>query len=275
MNTNLIKKRKRNFLAMILALAIVIGTVPLASVNVFAATHSSSTDGSYGFSYVSSVWKYEYNGSHGSGIALISVGDVLVDLGYGVHGETTSILYVDDVECAPGNRYSGTVVKIEGNKIYLSTSQNTDAENGGESKTVYIDGDTNKSELPPNTVVVKDKNDVKNYKDMKVHSLDKVTEANQQFLASYYANQMGKEASAILGYGVYVRSAIPTNEVGTKKLLVWNNLSYKTPGAIYAVCYNQKDGAYLLSGTVDKNGTATFDGYILRDATSITVFAVK
>jgi len=215
MNTNLIKKRKRNFLSVILALAIVIGMVPFAVENVYAGTYENNH-----FAYYAAV-----------------------------------------------NEFNSAIEHTE--------PSHNNVENATTTEVVFFDGDTCKSDLPPRSVVVMNGNDTKNFVDMKVHLPDKATASNQQFLASYYAKQMGKKASVVISYGVYLRSVLPTNEVGSKKVLVWNNLSYKTPGAIYAVCYNEKDGAYLLKGTVNKDGTATFNGYIMRDATSVTVFAVK
>jgi len=218
MNTNLIKKRKRSFLSVLLALAVVLGLVPFAVKNVYAGEAANNR-----FAYYASEGLLNESNQSQEGFT---------------PPETTGV-------------------------------------SGGKIEKVFTDGDKYKSELPPYSVIVMNGNDTKNFKDMKVHSLDKTTASNQKFLASYYAKQMGKEASVILSYGVYLRSSLPTNEIGSKKLLEWNNLSYKTPGAIYAVCYNQKDGAYLLSGTVNKNGTAKFNDYILRDGTSVTIFAVK
>jgi len=140
---------------------------------------------------------------------------------------------------------------------------------------VYIDYDTFKSELPSHSVLAINKDDMTIFKDMKVHALDNATTTNQKKLAEYYAGQMGKRANIILTYGVYNRSDLPLNEIGSKKILTWNNLSYKTPGAIYAVCYNQKDGAYLISGSVNANGTAAFIDFIMNEATNVTIFTAE
>ena len=76
-------------------------------------------------------------------------------------------------------------------------------------------------------------------------------------------------------YGIYTRSEIPLVESGAKKVLSWNNLSIKTPGTIYAACYNTKDGAYLLSGTVNEKGTAVFFDFRLHEATNVSIFTLE
>ena len=42
-------------------------------------------------------------------------------------------------------------------------------------------------------------------------------------------------------------------------------------GPVFAVVYNQKDGAYVINGTLGANGTATFQGFKLRPASTITI----
>ena len=138
-----------------------------------------------------------------------------------------------------------------------------------------IDLDTFKSELPSHSVLAMDSVDVTKILDMKVHSLDKTAESNQKLIADYLAGQLGKKAKIVESYGVYSRSLVPIGEDGDKKTLTWNNLSFKTPGEIYAVCYNQKDGAYVLIGTVNEKGTAVFKDFIYRDATNITLFVLE
>lgn len=40
---------------------------------------------------------------------------------------------------------------------------------------------------------------------------------------------------------------------------------------VYAVVYNQIDGAYVITGYLDANGVATFSGFKLRPASTITI----
>jgi len=142
-------------------------------------------------------------------------------------------------------------------------------------ETVYIDYDTFKSELPSHSVLAMNSADLTDFKDMKVHALSNDVAANQKKLADYYASQMGKKANVLISYGVYSRSDLPLNENGAKKILTWNNLATKAAGPIYAVCYNQTDGAYLISGNVNGNGTAAFNDFVMRDATNVTVFTME
>ena len=144
-----------------------------------------------------------------------------------------------------------------------------------EKKEPDIDYDTFKSELPSRSVLAINPDDTSKIIDMKVHALDKKIASNQELLANSFASQLGKKAKIVLSYGVYARSYVPMNEDGAKKTLVWNNLSLKTPGEIYAICYNQKDGAYYLAGTVDAKGTAVFNNFLYRDATNITLFTLE
>ena len=44
---------------------------------------------------------------------------------------------------------------------------------------------------------------------------------------------------------------------------------------VYAVCYNQTDKAYYISGILDSNGVANLNDFILRDATNVTIFVLE
>ncbi len=142
-------------------------------------------------------------------------------------------------------------------------------------QTVYVDLDTFKSELPGGTVLTMDTDDLKKIRDMKVHSLDNRTVANQKIITDFYASQMQKKAKILHTYGIYTRSEVPILNVGERKVLAWNNLSIKTPGSIYAACYNQKDGAYIICGTVNERGTAVFFDFKLHEATNVTIFVLE
>lgn len=138
-----------------------------------------------------------------------------------------------------------------------------------------VDYDVNKSELPPYSVLTMIGTDGSTIMDMKAHKLDSITVTNQEFLANLYANRLGKKANVVDTYGVYYRNGLRSCEPVTKKVLVWNNLAYKTQGLIYAACYNQTDGAYYLLGYVNADGMAVFDGFIVNEATNVTIFTLQ
>ena len=109
---------------------------------------------------------------------------------------------------------------------------------------------------------------------MKVHSVDARTKANQEFLAATYAKNQGKRARILTTTGIYPRNKLTVNDLGAKKILSFVNLEKKAQ-TVYAVCYNQTDKAYCLTGTINANGTAVFPDFIARDATNITIFVVE
>ena len=151
-----------------------------------------------------------------------------------------------------------------------SSSSSSDEE------TVFVDRDTFKSEVASKTILAVNPANSAEYMDMKAHALDARTTTNQAFLANYYAKSLGgSKANVVIHYGVYTRRALNTAEKGTKRTLVWKNLSGTKAGAIYAVCYDIDNKAYLLSGTVDANGTATFKDYIYSEACNMTLFTVE
>ena len=137
-----------------------------------------------------------------------------------------------------------------------------------------IDRDTYKSSVPSKTVMAIDANG-KMDMDMKVHPSSQQSETNQKFLVNYNAGQFGKVPTIILTSDIFMRNDLLSARYCQKDKLVWNNLNYKIPGNVYAVVYNETDGAYLINGTIDANGNATFEGFILRPASTITIFAVN
>ncbi len=137
-----------------------------------------------------------------------------------------------------------------------------------------IDRDTYKSSVPSKTVMAIDANG-KMDMDMKVHPSSQQSETNQKFLVNYNAGQFGKVPTIILTSDIFMRNDLLSARYCQKDKLVWNNLNYKIPGNVYAVVYNETDGAYLINGTIDANGNATFEGFILRPASTITIFAAN
>ena len=137
-----------------------------------------------------------------------------------------------------------------------------------------IDRDTYKSSVPSKTVMSIDANG-KMDMDMKVHPSSQQSETNQKFLVNYNAGQFGKVPTIILTSDIFMRNDLLSARYCQKDKLVWNNLNYKIPGNVYAVVYNETDGAYLINGIIDANGNATFEGFILRPASTITIFAAN
>ncbi len=179
------------------------------------------------------------------------------------------------------------VPKVEGDSIsfvvtsfseflFANEKSSSDDEGDDNSETEYVDRNTYKSELPAKTVISQVKADPFSIMDMKVHALDAATTVNQEFLADYFAKTLGgKGANVITSYGVYATRDLAITEKSQKRTLTWNNLSVKTPGSIYAICYDKDNGAYLITGTVSDKGMAQFADYRLAEASSITVFTLK
>ena len=108
--------------------------------------------------------------------------------------------------------------------------------------------------------------------EMKVFSLEGVTNANQYFLAQYYMKGIGKKAKILLSKNVCLGRELTAGENGILSTFTWKNLDVKQGQVVYAVCYNQKEHAYLISGIADSKGTVTFNNFVLRPATNITIF---
>lgn len=137
-----------------------------------------------------------------------------------------------------------------------------------ENEPEVVDYDTFKSEAPGKTVIAADTLDAQTFFDLKVHSADERTIANQKLIVQ---NQVGPNAQILLTKDIYPRRDLSTTENGSLKVLIWNNLPKNLAGPVSAVVYNQTDGTYVISGTLDNNGTATFTGFKLRPASTVTI----
>lgn len=133
---------------------------------------------------------------------------------------------------------------------------------------VIVDRDMFKSEAPSKTVIAADFIGAKSFFDLKVHAADNQTQANQKLLAQYL---IGPNAKILVTENIYPGRDLSITENGSLQVLTWNNLPKNQPGAIPAVVYNQIDGAYVIHGILDANGTATFTGFKLRPASTITI----
>ena len=149
---------------------------------------------------------------------------------------------------------------------YLPTD---DASNVEKTESIIVDRDTFKSEVPAKTVIASEMFDRKSFFDLKVHESDGNTKFNQEFLARCLVPGGAKQI--FLTKDVYPRRDLSITENGMTQTISWDNLPKNQPGPVYAVVYNQIDGAYVLNGILDANGTATFTGFKLRPASTITI----
>lgn len=133
---------------------------------------------------------------------------------------------------------------------------------------VKTDGDTFKSEAPKNTVICMNALGGQNIYDLEVHAPDARTVANQQLLAQ---TMVGLDAKFIVTKNFSLRNKLSAAEEGSAQTLYWNNLPKNEAGSVYGVVYNQKDGAYLIAGKIDLNGTAVFNGFKIRPTSTITI----
>ena len=109
---------------------------------------------------------------------------------------------------------------------------------------------------------------VEKFLDLKVHSVDNRTAVNQKFLAQ---TLVGPNVQILLTEGIYARRDLSVKENGSLETLTWDNLPKNQAGPVFGVVYNQIDKAYLINGMLDANGKATFQGFKLRPASTITI----
>ena len=133
------------------------------------------------------------------------------------------------------------------------------------------DSDTYKSCLPAKSIMARSAANASHIDDLKVHELSASDAANQKFLADSFATK-GKNVKIIASFGVFPRRDLAIGENGSAQTLIWNNLSYKTPNTVHAVCYNTTDGAYVINGTIDDKGVAVLTGFKLRPVTNVTLY---
>lgn len=134
---------------------------------------------------------------------------------------------------------------------------------------VVVDRDTYKSEAPAETVMASESaTDAFGMFDLKVHKPDDKSITNQEFLARTLVNSNVK---ILLTQNIFPRRDLSISENGALKKLTWNNLPKDQAGPVFAVVYNETDGAYVINGTLDANGRAAFEGFRLRPASTITI----
>ena len=136
----------------------------------------------------------------------------------------------------------------------------------------HVEADTYKSSLPSKSLISNTVIDLKQTYELKAHEMSDRDTFNQSLLVFYNAALHGKKAKIIANYGIFPNRNLKVSENGLMQIITWSNLDYKIPGNVYAVCYNQTDGAYVISGTIDERGTAKLMNYKLRPATNITLY---
>ena len=167
-----------------------------------------------------------------------------------------------------GNAYDYTGEDINF-MAYLTKLLKADSGKKKATAKVEIDHDTFKSEAPAHTVIASETaTDAFGLFDLKVHKPGEKTTANQEFLAK---TLVGPNVQILLTQNIYPRRDLSTAENGASKKLTWNNLPKEQAGPVFAVVYNETDGAYVLNGTLDANGTAVFSGFMLRSASTVTI----
>ena len=156
--------------------------------------------------------------------------------------------------------------------LAMLAAKETDKEDAVEMKmravNAAVDKDTFKSEAPSKTVMSTDTMGADKFLDLKIHAADDTTKTNQNFLAQAL---VGTNVKILLTENIYSGRDLSISENGSLQTLTWNNLPKNQPGPVYAVVYNQIDGAYEINGILDANGTATFTGFKLRPASTITI----
>lgn len=172
--------------------------------------------------------------------------------------------YVADASITGGFESRGTPTSYYYALVPLSSSSSSDSDDEPE----FIDYDTYKSEAPSGTVIAAKSFGDKEFFDFKVHASDAKSVADQKLLVQ---NLIGSNAQIIQTCGLYPRRDLSLSENGGIYTLAWNNLPKNQAGAVSAVVYNQADGAYVIRGALDVNGTARFTGFILRPASTITI----
>ena len=157
------------------------------------------------------------------------------------------------------------------NNCDWADDEDDDEDDNDDEEEELKDSDTYKSCLPAKSIMARSAANASHIDDLKVHELSASDAANQKFLADSFATK-GKNVKIIASFGVFPRRDLAIGENGSAQTLIWNNLSYKTPNTVHAVCYNTTDGAYVINGTIDDKGVAVLTGFKLRPATNVTLY---
>ena len=188
-------------------------------------------------------------------------------------GKVCSLHFIKDGEDAPKYPHTHVDYNVEQFIIYdqtwpVITNQFYEKSGDDYDDEEFIDRDTFKSEAPSKTVIASDTLGAKQFFDLKVHSADEKTITNQELLVQ---SLIKPNIMILLTENIYPRRDLSITENGSLQIFTRNNLPKNQAGPVYAVVYNQIDGAYVINGVLDANGTATFTGFKLRPASTITI----
>ena len=167
-------------------------------------------------------------------------------------------------------------IKVEagmGNMTVTFTNVELPESSSDSTEEHYIDYDTYKSELPSHTILAALSNSYN--MDLKAHTPSEATSANQSLLADDFAKAYSKTKNILWSWDIYPRRSLSLTENGGKYNITINTRATGQAGTVYMECYSPEDKAYTLVGTMDDKGVATFDNFILRPATSVTIFNFK
>lgn len=185
--------------------------------------------------------------------------------------ESNVVILTVSKDAPPTNRAtSESIAAIPSNFYFIRKTDNVSEKKVD--KKADIDRDTYKSELPSNSVLAVNVADPKLFFDMKVHPTQARNVINQEFIAK---NLLGDNISIILTKDIFLRRDLSINENGEVRTLAWNNLKDVPEGTVYAIVYNETDGAYLMNGLSDGKGTVTFVGFKTRPASTISIVLKK
>lgn len=134
------------------------------------------------------------------------------------------------------------------------------------------DKDTFKSEIPSKSIIAGSEGSGA-FVDLKAHKMTTRDSVNQSFLAQSFALLEGKKANILLEYSVY--NAEPAIQSGEKKNIILSNVPANPGDNLYAIGYNNEDGAYLMKGVVDLNKNVTLADFRMRGNSNITLFTQK
>lgn len=113
------------------------------------------------------------------------------------------------------------------------------------------------------------------YFDLEALPVKDTSVENQRQLADFYMNDIyGQPAELIITKDLFPRDGLDGSTRGMVTKLAWKNTG-QCETTIYAVVWNEWDSVYVMEGLTDKAGTAYFDGYILRDASTVSLVVPK
>ena len=132
-----------------------------------------------------------------------------------------------------------------------------------------------KSELPVGTITCINTQKQDEIWDLKAFSPSETSTVNQSILANAYTQELhGKNAKIIMIKDIYPRQNLSAIESGNHCMMYWKNIGLPNSTCVYAVVYTEADGVYYLQSNVNEEGDIVFEDFILRDASTISLFTI-